>query len=221
MSIPPDREMTFIRIPTPRTIRITFHGIPLIAFFSSPQPSTISTDPTRKPVSPTFQEKNNTPTARMISPAKRQPLLSVEFWKYFLFFFLMLFHFPAFVIYVYQHYYNQCGNRHTNHDRNGISDKSLILHQLTDNCFASGVNGLILPDITPRSPMIAVMIGLIPADTATGIAITGMIASDGMAPGPTAQIRNPRMYITNGIRAFSSQPALPFYGQAVPKSHYC
>ena len=50
--------------------------------------------------------------------------------------------------------------------------------------------------------MIAVIIGLIPADTATGIAITGMIASDGIAPGPTAQIRNPRMYITNGISAF-------------------
>ena len=64
----------------------------------------------------------------------------------------------------------------------------------------SGVNGLILPDITPRSPMIAVMIGLTPADTATGIAITGIIAKEGIAPGPIAQTMNPRIYITNGIK---------------------
>ena len=35
--------------------------------------------------------------------------------------------------------------------------------------------------------MIAVMIGFTPADIATGIAMTGTIARDGMAPGPTAQ----------------------------------
>ena len=27
MSIPPEREMTFIKMPTPRTMMITFHGI--------------------------------------------------------------------------------------------------------------------------------------------------------------------------------------------------
>ena len=47
--------------------------------------------------------------------------------------------------------------------------------------------------------MIAVMIGFTPADIATGIAMTGTIARDGMAPGPTAQIRNPSRYMTNGI----------------------
>ena len=65
----------------------------------------------------------------------------------------------------------------------------------------SGVSGLIRPDITPRSPMIAVMIGFTPADIATGIAMTGTIARDGIAPGPTAQIRKPSRYITNGISA--------------------
>ena len=58
---------------------------------------------------------------------------------------------------------------------------------------ASGVSGLIRPDITPRSPMIAVIIGLMPADAATGIAITGMIARLGIAPGPTALMINPKI----------------------------
>lgn len=49
---------------------------------------------------------------------------------------------------------------------------------------ASGVRGLILALITPKSPIIATIIGLSPAETATGIAITGIIARHGIEPGP-------------------------------------
>ena len=70
MSIPPEREMTFIKMPTPRTMMITFHGIILNAVFSSPHPSTIRTEPTVNPVRPTFHEKNRAPMARAASPAR-------------------------------------------------------------------------------------------------------------------------------------------------------
>ena len=70
MSMPPEIEMTFIRIPTPRTMMMTFHGIILNAVFSLPHPRTIRTEPTVKPVSPTFQEKNRAPIARAASHAK-------------------------------------------------------------------------------------------------------------------------------------------------------
>ena len=53
ISIPPEIVITFIKIPTPSTIKITFHGIAEIAFFSSAHPNTIRIDPTRNPVNPT------------------------------------------------------------------------------------------------------------------------------------------------------------------------
>ena len=69
-SMPPDREMIFISMPTPSTIRITFQGTPETAFLSCPQPMTLRTPPIRKPVRPTFHFSASTPTASSTRPSR-------------------------------------------------------------------------------------------------------------------------------------------------------
>ena len=72
--------------------------------------------------------------------------------------------------------------------------------------------------MAPMSPMIAVIIGLIPAEIEIGMAITGMMARHGIEPGPTALSTMPIRNITNGIiRAgtlftifFASSSSVPF-----------
>ena len=51
---------------------------------------------------------------------------------------------------------------------------------------ASGVRGLIRPAMAPMSPMMDTIMGSMPADTDKGMAITGIMARQGMEPGPTA-----------------------------------
>ena len=83
----------------------------------------------------------------------------------------------------------------------------LIISSLTTA--ASGVSGLILALITPKSPIIATIIGFSPADTATGIAITGIIARHGIDPGPIPLSIAPMMKNTTGIRCtrFPTRPS--------------
>ena len=74
---------------------------------------------------------------------------------------------------------------------------------------ASGVSGLIRALITPKSPIIATIIGFSPAETATGIAITGIIAKQGIDPGPIPLKIAPIMKNTIGIRCtrFPTRPS--------------
>ena len=64
---------------------------------------------------------------------------------------------------------------------------------------ASGVSGLMRPAMAPISPMIEVMMGLMPAESDSGIAMTGIMARQGIEPGPAALSTMPRKNITTGM----------------------
>ena len=64
---------------------------------------------------------------------------------------------------------------------------------------ASGVRGLMRPAMAPMSPMMETIMGLMPAETDSGMAITGIMARQGMEPGPTALRTIPIRNMAAGI----------------------
>ena len=55
------------------------------------------------------------------------------------------------------------------------------------------------PTMAPKSPISAIMMGFTPAETATGIEMTGMMARHGMEPGPAALSTMPSKNMTTGM----------------------